>query len=146
MRTPASCLFESWPAAPHTAEAWQALPEISLGRHLVADVGWVSSGRERAVAAGVSELPLPRGQIDDGFVALPAVTVVAENGSPQMFRLPVSYAAAVRTFVMVNERDRREPEFTGGRATHLPCHFVIGDREAVFFLPSDAVERPVLLN
>jgi hypothetical protein len=139
-------LGENGPVAPVTAEGWLALPEISLGRHLVADLGWVSSGRECAVAAGVIELPMPRGQIDDGFVALPAVTVVSKDGRPRMFRLPLSYTAAVRGFVMVNERDRREPAFTGGRATRLPCQFVIGDRETVYFVPSDAVERPVLLN
>jgi len=146
MSIPVSRFPKGWPAAPENAAGWLALPEISFGRHLLADLGWVSSGRERAVAAGVLDLPTPRGHIDDGFVALPAVTVVSENGRPRMFRLPVCYAAAVRGFVMVNQRDRYEPEFSGGRPTHFPCHFVIGDREAVYLAPSDAVERPVLLN
>src|SRR3954447_21057702 len=100
MRRPVSRTRHGWPSVPHGAEAWMALPEIPLGRYLLADIGWVSSGRERAFAAGVIDMPPPSGTIDNGFVALPAVTVVGEDGQLRMFRLPIRYAGIVRHFAL----------------------------------------------
>ena len=135
-----------WPPPPRTAEAWIALPEIPLGRHLLADVGWVSSGRERAIAAGVEELPTPRGEIDDGYVALPAVTAIGDDGKMRVFRLPLPYAAIVRRFALLDERIRHDRDLPGMRATELPCHFAIGDRETVYLVPDDQAKQGGHLN
>ncbi len=135
-----------WPNAPKNAAGWIALPEISFGRYLLADVGWVSSGRENAVAAGVAGLPMPRDAIDNGFVALPAVTVVGPDGALRMFRLPLPYAAAVRRFALGSDRPRHERDFPGHCSTVLPCHFVIGDLETIHLVPDDQAKQAGRLN
>ena len=126
-----------WPAVPRTAKAWIALPEVPLGRHLLADVGWVSSARDQAESAGIGELPSPRARFDDGYVALPAVTVVGDDQRMRMFRLPISYADAVKRFARADTDVGGDPALAGVRAL-LPCHFLIGDRETVFLVPDDS--------
>jgi hypothetical protein len=118
-----------------------ALPEITAGRYLFAEVGWVSSGRENAVAAGVAELPAPPGEIDNGFVALPAVTVVGTDGRLRMFRLPVCYAGIVRRFVFLDDCLWADRPPAAGAMTELPCHFNIGDRDDVYFSPEGKQRR-----
>jgi hypothetical protein len=109
------------------------LGELGFGRHLVADIGWVAARRERAIAAGVTELPAPPGNIDDGVVLLPAITVVADDGSRRMFRLPLPYLTAIRRLFA---GDDAQDDWTPSRAqSRLPCHFVVGDRETVCLLP-----------
>jgi hypothetical protein len=134
------------PPAPCTAAAWLALPEISAGRYLVAEVGWVSSGREKAVTAGVVELPPPRGAIDNGLVALPAVTVVGDDGRMRMFRLPVCYAALVRRLVVLDDSVWRESPLGAASATELPCHFVVGGREEVYLSAEHQSNAAACLN
>ncbi len=135
----------SLPPAPRTAAAWLALPEISAGRYLVADVGWVSSSRESAVTAGVAELPAPRGTIDNGSVALPAVTVVGGDGQMRMFRLPVCYAALVRQLVVLDDSAWLEAPLRQA-STELPCHFVVGGREDVYLSAEHQGNAPAALN
>jgi hypothetical protein len=142
MRRPGTRQQRGLPAAPRTAAAWVALPEISAGRYLFAEIGWVSSGRENAVVAGVAELPAPAADIDNGFVALPAVTVVGEDGRLRMFRLPVCYAGMVRRFVFLDDFLWGDRQPDGAAVTELPCHFNIGDRQDVYFSPEGKRTRP----
>jgi hypothetical protein len=126
------------PAPPLNAEGWLALPEIPLGRYLLADIGWVSARRQSALAAGVGELPVIRGGRDDGRVALPAVIVVAPDGRMRMFRLPVAYAAVVNRLALANDRVWNPQN---AQPFALPCHFVIGDRETVYLVADDQAKR-----
>lgn len=132
MRTRQQDRHQGWPRLPRTAEDWLSLGELAFGRHLVADIGWVSARRERAVAAGVTELPAPPGNVDDGLVFLPAITVVVEDGSMRMFRLPLPYLTAIRRLFTNGDA---EDDWTPSTAqSRLPCHLVVGDRETVCLL------------
>lgn len=134
----------AWPPVPRTPEDWLLLEELTLGRHLVADIGWVSARRERAVVAGVTELPAPHGNLDDGYVLLPAVTVVAPDGSKRMFRLWLAYVSAIR---QVAARHAGEGELKSFRMLlRLPCHFLFGDRQTVFLLPDNELAGDRHLN
>jgi hypothetical protein len=147
MRAKAKRSSRGLPPAPCTAAAWLALPEIAAGRYLVVEVGWVSSGRENAVTAGVDELPAPRGEVDNGSVALPAVTVIGDDGRMQMFRLPVCYAALVRRLVDIDDFAWREPLVVAATSlTELPCHFVVGGREDVYLSAEQAGNAAAFLN
>jgi hypothetical protein len=117
-----------------------------VGRYLLADVGWVSSRREKAAAAGVLDLPAPRGEIDNGFVALPAVTVVGADGKMSMFRLPICYAAVVRQFALDEDRTRYDIDVPRGLVPALPCHFAIGDRDSVYLKAEDQSSPASNLN
>jgi hypothetical protein len=134
MAKPGSLASRDRPAPPLNAEGWLALPEIPLGRYLLADIGWVSARRQSALAAGVAGLPLVRGVPGDDRVALPAVIVVAADGGMRMFRLPVTYAALVSRLALGNDRFLSAHN---AQSFALPCHFVIGDRETVHLVADD---------
>jgi hypothetical protein len=133
MRRPALRAPLGWPPPPLNAKDWVALPEIPLGRYLLADMGWISCPRDKAVAAGVLGLPLGMGQRWDSTVALPAVVLRIADGTLRMFRLPTTYAAAVKSFVRPHDGVWDEPR-ARAPAPRLPCHFVIGDRETVYLV------------
>ncbi len=108
------------------------MPEIPRGRYLLADLGWISATREAAIAAGVVGLDRPRGDARD-TVALPAVVMKVADGMMRMFRLPTSYAAAVKRFARLDDdiwEDRRPDE----PPPRLPCHFLIGDEEIAYLV------------
>jgi len=135
-----------WPPELRSAAAWLELPEITSGRYLLAEMGWVSSAREKAVAAGVPDLPAPRGTLDNDLVALPAVMVIGEQGRMQMFRLPVCYAASVRRFFLLDERLWRDHQPPADSIAELPCHFVVGDRQDVYMAPDGQAKNADHLN
>jgi hypothetical protein len=135
-----------WPRVPQNAEAWIALPEIGQGRHLLADIGWVSSRRERVVAAGITGLPPPIKDVDDGFVSLPAVTVVDEHGRMKMFRLPLPYIGPVRQFALREHRGQGDILAFASEPSALPGHFVIGDGELVYLLHEEQPDTRAPLN
>jgi hypothetical protein len=136
--------LRSLPPAPQTAAAWLALTEIPAGRYLFAEIGWLRSGRESAVAAGVAELPPPAGAIDNGYVALPAVTVVGDDGKMRMFRLPICYAALIRQLVSLDDFVWRDGRLAAESVTELPCHFIVGGREDVYLRAQPEGARTVL--
>jgi hypothetical protein len=129
-----------WPRVPRGPEDWLSLEELAFGRHLVVDIGWVSSRRERAMAAGVAGLPPPPGQIDDGLVMLPAITVAGDDGQMRMFRLPLAYLWPIRRFCLQEGPRNRLPR------TRLPCHFVVGDQVTVCLLADPDAQRAARMN